>query len=64
MILEAIRKAMKKSGLTRYRIAKDTGIDQSILWRIVNNGSCSIDTADTLCKYLGLELRPKLRKGR
>ena len=64
MILENIRKAIKKSGLSRYRIAKDTGIDQSVLFRIINNGSCSIQTADILCEYLGLALKPKPRKGR
>ena len=64
MILENIRKAIKKSGLSRYRVAKDTGVDQSVLFRILNNGSCSIKTVDILCEYLGLELRPKQRKGR
>jgi ribosome-binding protein aMBF1 (putative translation factor) len=64
MILENIRKAIKKSGLSRYRIAKDTGIDQSVLFRIVNDGSCSIETADRLCRYLNLELKPKRKKGR
>ena len=64
MILEEIRKAIKKSGLSRYRIAKDTGIDQSVLFRIVNAGSCSIETADRLCRYLNLELKPTQKKGR
>ena len=64
MILENIRKAIKKSGLSRYRIAKDTGIDQSVLFRIVNDGSCNIETADRLCRYLNLELKPKQKKGR
>ena len=64
MILENIRKAIKKSGLSRYRIARNTKIDQSVPFRIINNGSCSIQTADVLCEYLDLELRPKQRKGR
>lgn len=63
MLLEVIRKAIKNSGLSRYRIAKDTGIDQSVLFRIINKGSCSLDTADILCNYLGLELKPKHKKG-
>jgi len=62
MIIENIAKAVKKSGKSRYQISKDTGIDQAVLCRIVKKGGrCGIDTADVLCKYLGLELKPKKR---
>ncbi|MCJ7778832.1 MAG: helix-turn-helix domain-containing protein [Sedimentisphaerales bacterium] len=59
MILEKIAEAIKKSGKSRYRISKETGIDQAVLCRIVSGngkGQCSLDTADKLCKYLGLKL--------
>ena len=59
MILENITKEIKNSDKSRYRISKDTGIDNAVLCRIVSGGSCSIGTADILCKYLGLELKPK-----
>ena len=59
MILENIVKAIEKSGKTRYQISKETGIDQAVLCRIVSRGSCSIKTADILCRYLGLELKAK-----
>ena len=59
MIAEQITKAIEKSKISRYQISKDTGIDQSVLFRIVNGGSCSLETADILCHYLGLELKPK-----
>ena len=62
MILESIAKAIEKSGKPRYQIAKDTGIDNTVLFRIVNGGSCSVQTLDILCKYLGLELTPKKSK--
>jgi len=62
MILENISKAIEKSGKTRYRISKETGIDQAVLCRIVSGGSCSTKTADILCKYLGLELKPKKKR--
>jgi len=64
MILENIAKAIEKSGKSRYRISKDTGIDNAVLCRIVSGGSCGIKTADILCKYLGLELKPKKKKGK
>lgn len=65
MILENIAKAIEKSGKSRYRIAKETGVDQAVLCRIVTGsgtGSCSTETADILCKYLGLELVAKKAK--
>ena len=65
MILENIAKAIEKSGKSRYQIAKETGVDEAVLCRIVTGsgtGSCNIETADILCKYLGLELKPKKKK--
>ncbi len=66
MIMEKIVKAIEKSGKSRYQIWQDTGVSQTVLHRIVKGGTCSIETLDILCKYLGLELMPKKtkRKGR
>ncbi len=67
MIIENIAKAIKKTGKSRYQIAKDTGIDQAVLCRIATGsgtGSCTTKTADILCKYLGLELLPKKEKSK
>jgi hypothetical protein len=64
MIARSIAQAIEKSGKTRYQISKETGIDQAILCRIVNEERCSMATADLLCEYLGLELKPKGRKRR
>ncbi|MGI6125319.1 MAG: helix-turn-helix domain-containing protein [Acetivibrionales bacterium] len=61
-ILESIARAIKRSGQTRYQISKATGIDESVLHRIVNGGSCSMPTADILCKHLGLELKPRRKE--
>lgn len=63
----AIANAIEQSGKSRYQISKDTGIDQAVLCRITTGsgtGSCSTKTADILCKYLGLELKPKKKKGK
>jgi len=62
MILENIAKAIEKSGKSRYQIAKETGVDEAVLCRIVSGGSCSTKTADILCKYLGLKLVAKKKK--
>jgi hypothetical protein len=65
MILENIAKAIEKSGRSRAKISRDTGIDEAVLCRIVTGsgtGSCSVQTLEVLCKYLGLELVQKKRK--
>ena len=62
MIIESIAKAIEESGKSRYQIAKDTGIDNTVLFRIVNGGSCSIETADILLNYFGLTIANKKQK--
>ena len=57
-LAEQIRQAMIDSEKTQYRIAKDTGISQPLITRFVNGDrGISLETADKLIKYLGLELR-------
>lgn len=62
--MEKLAEAIENSEHSRYEIWRQTGVDQSVLHRIVNGGSCSIETVDRLCKYLGLELVQKKRKKR
>ena len=60
--MENLAKAIKESGKSRYRIAKDTDIDNTVLFRIVNGGSCSIETADILLEYFGLTIANKKQR--
>ena len=62
MIIEEIRKQIRKSNKSRYQISQDTGIDQAALSRIMNGGSCKVETADILFKYFGIELIQKKGK--
>ena len=64
MLLEAVAKAIEKSDKTRYRIAQDTGVNQTVLFRLVNGGSCNVATLDTLCEHLDLKLVSKTKKVR
>ena len=68
-ILDAICKAIEASDKTRYRIAKDTGISQPRLSRLMSGErGLSIDALEQLADYLGLEIlirrKRKQRKGR
>jgi hypothetical protein len=59
MIIEKIRKRIEKSGKSLNQIGRDTGIDKAALSRIMNGGSCKVETADILFKYFGLTVTDK-----
>jgi len=62
MIIEEIRKQIRKSKKSRYRISKETGIDEAALCRIMQGGSCKVETADILLHHFGYEIRKKTRR--
>lgn len=64
MIIKTIRKHINTCGKTRYRISKDTGVDEAQLCRIMQGKTCTVETADILLKYFGLELVSKKKKKR
>ena len=52
-----LKAAIEESGLTQYRIAKDTGILATSLGRFMRGEtSLRLDKADLLAEYLGLRL--------
>jgi len=64
-----LRQALLDSDVTLYRIGKETGVDKSVLSKFTHGKrGVSLDSIDTLCEYLGLELTPvatpSQRKGR
>ena len=64
---DQVRQAIDDSGLTRYRIAQETGIDESALSKIYNGQrGFNSDTLDILGEYLGLRIvmDRKLKKGK
>lgn len=62
---ETLRRAVETCGITRYRIAQETGINESTLSRFVASGrGLSMENTDRLCAYLGLELKAKRGKSR
>ena len=61
---DVLRKAIAESGLTLYRIAKDTGVIKTSLMRFMRGEtSLRLDKADVLAEYLGLELIKRKAKG-
>jgi transcriptional regulator with XRE-family HTH domain len=56
-LTDVLREAIRRSGLTQYRIAKDTGIPATSIMRFMRGEtSLRLDKADTLADYLGLGL--------
>jgi transcriptional regulator with XRE-family HTH domain len=63
---DQMRRAIDGSGLTRYRIAKETGIDESALAKFYNGRvGLSMKAMDRVGEYLGLMIvTQRKRKGR
>ncbi len=62
-LTDALKAAMEDSGVSRYRIAMETGILQTSLSRFMRGEtSLRLDKADVLAEYLGLELVRRRRK--
>jgi len=64
MIIELIRKQIQTCGKSRYEISQDTGIEQAVLCRILQGGSCKAETVETLLEYFGFEIKHKKGKSR
>jgi transcriptional regulator with XRE-family HTH domain len=57
---EALRQAILASGLSAYRLARDSGINVAAVLRFrAAQRSLDLKSADRLAEVLGLELRPK-----
>ena len=54
---DVLREAIQESGLSAYRISKDTGLVVSSIIRFVDEEtSLRLDKADALAEYLNLQL--------
>lgn len=67
-LTDQLRQMVNDCGQTRYAISKATGIDESVLCRLMSGERfLSPSALDTLAEYLGLELRqvrqPRTKKG-
>lgn len=66
-VQDAIRAALEKSSKSRYRIAKESGIQASQLCRLLQGErQLKVQTLEQIAEALGLEIvvRPKRRPGR
>ena len=67
MIYDRLRSAIQKSQKSRYRLSKETGIEQSQLSRFMSGTAhLGVERVEKLAKALGYELimRKKKAKGR
>jgi plasmid maintenance system antidote protein VapI len=65
-VSDMLRRSIERADVSRYAIAKATGIEQSTLSRFIS-GERGLDgtSIDKLADYFGLELRPtKNKKGK
>ena len=53
---DEIRKAITKSGLTRYRIAAESGVSEATLSRFMSGSSMTTDSLDKIAAVLRLRV--------
>jgi len=64
-VLDEIRRAIEQSGVSRYRISQETGIDQGQLSKLMaGEAGLSIASLERLADYLDLELVIRPKSGR
>ncbi len=62
---DQIRRAVDRSGFSRYRIWQEIGIDQAVMSRFMNGqGGLSIKSLDRLAKLLGISIAVKKARKR
>lgn len=62
---DQLRRAVDASGLSRYRIAKELGVSESLLSRFMAGKWLGQETADALAELLGLNIttgQPRTKK--
>ena len=69
LLTDQLRQAIDDSGLTRYQIAKATGIDESALAKFYNgHRGLSMEALNALGEFLQLKItlgrKPGLKKGK
>jgi transcriptional regulator with XRE-family HTH domain len=65
LLTDQLRQAIDDSGLTRYRIAKATGIDESALAKFYNGRrGLSMDALNALGEFLRLTITPGRKPGK
>ncbi len=62
---DVIRRAVKASGLSLYRVAKDTELSVGPVQRFMaGDHGLTVTSAERICALVGLELRPVKRRKR
>jgi ribosome-binding protein aMBF1 (putative translation factor) len=56
----SIRRAIRRTGMTGYKLAQESGVSQATISRFMRNQiDLKLEVASRLCRVLGLELRGK-----
>ena len=61
---DEVRRAISKSELSRYQIAKESGVQQSGLSRFMAGSALSTDSLDRIAAVLGLRIEIKTSPGK
>jgi len=63
-LADQLRRAIRESGLSPYRVATDAGVDRAVLSRFLRGErGLNLDTASRICELLGLMLQRTEKRG-
>jgi transcriptional regulator with XRE-family HTH domain len=64
-LADTLRRAIQESGMSRYAIAEQSGVDEGTLSKFVRGlKTINVETADKLMNLFGLEVRAEQKRGR
>jgi len=61
---EIIRKAFRRSKMSRLKLAEKTGLRYSAVYRFLEGGDMTLRSASRICEVLDLEPRSKRPRGK
>jgi len=53
---DALKGEMKKQGITQQQVSKHLNAENNHLWKTIKRGTVRIETLETICEFLSLEL--------
>lgn len=59
LLADALRDAIRKSGMSANALAEETGVPQPTITRFLAGADMKLETAGKLAAYLGLALKEK-----
>ncbi len=62
--VQQVREAVERSGMSRYQLSRQSGVDEAALSRFVHGGGLSMDSLDAIAAVLNLDVVARKGSGK